>query len=523
MGREKAPYRLLFNNDTTCTLTCVSPWHEEGEDFHEDMLVASIQELANTGVDAYILSPGLGWVPWWQSKVLPDHFTWWREMTGLEPQRYEKYVYEGGDMVQVLVDTCKGLDMSPFVSLRLNDVHHQEHNGKRDWRSSVCCRLYTEHPEWHLDPDHREHEGYYGFRGMDWANKEVRDYKLMLLEELAEKYDLAGLELDFLRHSAYFREEMPEAQRMEIMTGFVGEVRAAMDKHRPGDRRMHLSVRIPLDPAKHAELGIDAKRFYDAGVDMFNLSGWYNTLQRTGVAEVRAAAADAAIYHEMTHSAGAHGYFLDSGRYGTNGNPRTTDHQFYTTAELAYERGADGVSLFNFVYYRMGHEMDIPVMEPPFHVLPRLLDKDFLKRQQQEYMLGAGMYCDQMPRTVAAGGTETFQFDIAPHDGPDRSTWKAHAAHRDSPNVCRLRLHALAPISDDAEITATFNGARLEPTGDVSRFFGNPFDLMISPNHSHRRAWIIPKEILRNGLNELAITVNGEQDIKVIYLDAWIA
>ena len=107
----KAPYKLLFNNDTTCTLTCVSPWHEESEDFREGLLVASIEELAGTGVDAYILSPGMGWIPWWQSKVTADHYAWWREMTGLEPVRYDKYVYEGGDMVQVLVDTCKRLNM----------------------------------------------------------------------------------------------------------------------------------------------------------------------------------------------------------------------------------------------------------------------------------------------------------------------------------------------------------------------------------------------------------------------------
>ena len=87
MTRGKAPFRLIFNNDTTNTLTCVSPWHEEGEAFREDMLVASIEELAGSGVDAYMLSPGMGWVPWWQSKVIPDHFKWWMDMTGLQPDR----------------------------------------------------------------------------------------------------------------------------------------------------------------------------------------------------------------------------------------------------------------------------------------------------------------------------------------------------------------------------------------------------------------------------------------------------
>jgi hypothetical protein len=92
--------------------------------------VASIVEVAGTGVDAYMLSPGMGWVPWWQSRVEPDYVEWWEKRSGLEikndPAGYMKYVHNGGDMVQVLIDTCRKHNMAPFVSLRLNDVHLQE-------------------------------------------------------------------------------------------------------------------------------------------------------------------------------------------------------------------------------------------------------------------------------------------------------------------------------------------------------------------------------------------------------------
>ena len=39
--KTKAPFRLLYNNDTTNTTGVVSPWHQQGEPFREDMLVAS--------------------------------------------------------------------------------------------------------------------------------------------------------------------------------------------------------------------------------------------------------------------------------------------------------------------------------------------------------------------------------------------------------------------------------------------------------------------------------------------------
>ena len=523
MNRNKAPYRLLFNNDTTNILTCISPWHEEGEDFREEMLVASIEELANTGVDAYMLSPGLGWIPWWQSRVIPEHFKWWRQMTGLEPQRYEKYVYEGGDMVQVLIDTCRRLNMAPFVSLRLNDVHHQEHYGQKVPESSLSCRLYTEHPEWHIDPNHKQVESYYKKRGMNWAIPEVRAYKLSLLEELCEKYELAGLELDFLRDDTMFRlDETTEAERIETVTGFIKDVRAAMDKHSAEGERKYLSVRMPINRTRHGDTGLDVERMYEAGVDMFNLSCWYDTTQQTSAAEVRAILPDAAIYVEMTHVTGNHTYFLEPGKYGCPGNPKTSDHQFYTTTEIAYERGADGMSLFNFVYYRMGHQLDIPIMEPPFHVLPKLLDREFLARQSQYYMLGGTSYFRQVPRLVEGGKTEQFLFDMVPRSDADRGSWTPDLMpFRRSSNISRLRLHAREPIPTDLTISATFNGTELEPTDDVSRYHGNPCDGMISPK-DHRRAWVVPKAILQNGMNDLEVHLPGGESLEVIYLDAWI-
>ncbi len=508
MQRPKAPYRLLYNNDTTCTVTCVSPWREEHEGFREDMLIASIDEVANTGVDAYMLSPGMGWVPWWQSGVDPDFYDWWKQRTGLEiegaglvPNGYDSYVYEGGDMVQVLVNTCTKHGMAPFVSLRLNDVHHQENYARKNQRSLVSCRFYCEHPEWHIDPDHPQREGYYKCRGMDWSIPEVRDYKLALLTELAENYDLAGLELDFLRDDTLFRQNGPdEAERIEIIADFVGQVRQALDI-KPG---RHLCVRIPLQLSAHPGIGLDLARLHEAGVDMFNLSGWYHTTQPTDIAEARTRVPDAAIYLEMTHSTGNHRYFLPHGKYGTNGDPRTSDHQFYTTANLACERGADGLSLFNYVYYRMGHKEDIPIMEPPFHVLPKLVDRGFLRRQSQYCMLARTSYKGQLPRELNTDTSESFTFDLAPRrNRPDQAI--------------RLRVHTVQVLAG-RQLTANINGTALNETDNCSRFFGNPFDGMISPA-GHRCAWEVPEDLLAAGNNELSLTLASGDAVNVVYID----
>jgi hypothetical protein len=505
--RPKAPYRLLFNNDTTNCLNVKSPWNERGTSFTEKKLVASIDEIAGKGVDCYLLSPGMGWVPWWQSEVDPGYFDWWEKKTGLkvddEKSGFIKYVRHGGDMVKVLIGTCRKHGMDPFVSFRMNDVHHQENYVLKNHRSLVTCRLYWEHPEWHLDRDHPKRKGYYGLRGMDWAVPQVRAYKLALLRELATKYDLAGLELDFLRHSAYFRKNMPPAKRIEIMTQFVAEARKALDRKK-GERRW-LCVRIPITLRNHEELGIDVKQFYDAGVDMFNLSCWYDTTQITDAAEVRKLVPNAAIYVEMTHTTGMNPHFYKRERgYGTIEKPRTSDQQFYTTARLAHARGADGMSLFNFVYYRMHRPPIVRNEEPPFRVLPKLIDRDFLAKQPPYYYLASASYSRKLPRTFKKGQSRWFYLDMLP---PGEGT------------ALRLRVHATKPVGR-SRFTVKVNKNELKPLEDVSAFYDNPYDKMITPDATHRRAWALPASVVRDGRNEIVLTLESGGPVTVHWIDA---
>ena len=89
MKRAKAPFHVLFSNDTTNILTCVSPYHKKGEPFREEMLEATVDETAGIGVEVHMLQPAHGWAPWWQSKVysIEEHHRWWREHYGVEPHQ----------------------------------------------------------------------------------------------------------------------------------------------------------------------------------------------------------------------------------------------------------------------------------------------------------------------------------------------------------------------------------------------------------------------------------------------------
>ena len=343
---------------------------------------------------------------------------------------------------------------------------------------------------------------------MDWAVPQVREYKLKLLGELAENYDLAGIELDFLRDEVLFRPDGPEeAERIDIISDFAGRVREALDEGASGSEQRYLGVRIPCRIDRHAESGLDVERLREAGVDMFNLSGWYHTTQRTDVDRVRELLPDAALYVEMTHSTSRYPHFIQNPAYGCDGDPRTSPEQFYTTARLARERGADGVSLFNFVYYRSGNHPDVPVMEPPFHVLPHLRDPAFLARQPQYYMAGSCSYDRQLPQELSGTQAVTVTLDMVPQDS--------------GASDGRLRMHTREPLADDARIAVSVNGEDLEPTDNVFRLFGNPFDGMISPK-SNRRAWSLPASLVRDGANTVEMRLEEGRALTVIYVDAGI-
>lgn len=376
----KPPYKILFSNDTTNTLSCVSPYHGKGEPFTEDLLIASIDETANTGIDVHMLQPHVGWIAWWQSKVYPmeEHHKWFKAKTGLDPDSYDQYILDGGDMVKVFVDRCRQKKLVPFVSLRLNDAHHT-------FRTGVQSKFYDDHPEYRIGGEEGRENTMQGlYHGLlDWSIQEVRQHKLDFIQELCEGYDIDGFELDFVRMPCYFNlDETTSLQRVNIMNGFIEKVRGILNRTTRKKKRRWLCARIPNMMFTYDSLGLDVQDMVDAGLDMINLSAHYFTEQNNDLIMVRKLVPDASIYVEMTHcTKTVRGGFIP-----------TTPRQFYTTAALSYENGADGMSVFNFYYYRQHGYNTCPANEPPFHIFKHLRDKVWLSKQPKYYVPPIGWY-----------------------------------------------------------------------------------------------------------------------------------
>jgi hypothetical protein len=510
----KPPFRVLYSNDTTNILTCTSPYHKKGEAFRPEMLDASVDEVAGMGVDAHLLQPGLGWAPWWQSKVYPpaEHYRWLKQTYGVEPDSFGQYVLAGGDLVERFIQRCRKRGVAPFISLRLNDGHHKEwavaKKGEKipSGAGQGLCRFYCEHPEYRLGPDIMD----WTQRVQNWVIPEVRAYKLAFIQELCENYDLDGFELDFLRIYSFFQiAKTSSRQRRDIITAFVRQVRELLDRTARGGRRRWLCARVPCYLAAFDPLGLDLAALTAAGLDMVNVSANYFTVQQSDFAAIRQLAPrTAAVYLEMCHTIW-NGPRIAKG-YDAFLFRRTTPEQYYTAAHLAYARGADGMSAFNFVYYREhGGAGRGPFNEPPFQVFQHLGDPAWLARQPQHYFLASGwgnpfVKPGVLPRRIEAGTTAAFKLDLAPPSGG----WKKGG---------RLRIQSLEPL-DDHRLAVKLNGTPLRATDDISEPYPNPYPPLLGTVET-LRAWLVSAKLLRAGVNRLEVTLDSGAAVKLVYLD----
>jgi hypothetical protein len=510
---SRTPPKVLYSNDTTNITSCISPFHKEREPFRKEMLEATVDELTGL-VDAHMLQPGLGMVPMWPSKVLPlaEHYAWIKQRYGQKPDPFGQFVLDGGDVVQVFIDRCRQRQQAAFISFRMNDAHNKEFSdpqpgGKPSASIGMSVtKHYAEHPEYRIKPG--------SLRGADliqnWAVPEVRAQKFALIRELCENYDIDGLELDFLRFYNYFRlEETPLEQRRAIMTGFVHEVRTLLDQTARNGKRRWLCARVPCHLPALDVLGLDLKALVAVGLDMVNASEHYFTTQQHDLAAIRTQTQGAALYFELCHTIWkgdkvAKGYDVFPFR-------RATREHLHTSAHLAYARGAEGISLFNFAYYRQhGHGEGRGVFgEPPFEALKALHDPKALTQEPQHWLIAQGWRAPGMkplplPRKIEVGKSAKFDLDLAPPSGG----WKQEA---------RVRIQADKPLGN-GEWTAKFNGELLNPTQDVAEPFPVPYPSLLG-KPEELRAWTLPAKLLRDGKNSLEITLLTGEPVAAVFVD----
>ena len=264
-----------------------------------------------------------------------------------------------GGPLTALSSLCREEGLEFFARYRMNSHY------KVDPASPAYGRFRREHPELLIGrSDEAIPEGSmeWGIRtGLDYAFPEVRDRAASIVIELFERFDVDGVELDFMRHPTFFKPEEAYANRY-LMTDLVAHIRRRMEEVSvTRGRALKLAVRVPPSFVDSARVGLDCERWIKTGLVDIVVAGMGMVPFQMRLEEFVEAAKE-----------------TDCLVYGCieGARPAVDDHVLRALAYRFWTAGADGVYLYNF--FTMGHEWNRRMMnELADPSALRLLDKRY--------------------------------------------------------------------------------------------------------------------------------------------------
>ena len=275
-GVGDSPNRpLIMLNDDASSLHYVEPPHTE------QALMTALQHLINTQVGAICWCLGEDVALAWPSKVLENYYdqlargfcvhddtdgftgmmqgkAGYQDLpAGEEPGNLMLSLHRRGvDYLPKLIELAREKGIRFYGSFRMNDCHLK--SSPKGMFASAFWQGHQQFRLWEV----QDGRTYYN-AAMDYSFPEVRNRRLAAMRETLDWYDMDGIELDFCRNPFVFQPSEAWEKR-EILTDFIRQVRADLDAagQRRG-RKMDLILRIPFDPKKQREAGMDVDAWLD--------------------------------------------------------------------------------------------------------------------------------------------------------------------------------------------------------------------------------------------------------------------
>lgn len=265
-------------------------------------------------------------------------------MLALDEQKIDRH--------QIWIDRCRHHGVEGWLTLRMNDCHGlQEYRQRMEegtgdycgWALLFPSAFWKEHPELRR-ATYREERSLEG--AFDFAQSEVRRHHLALVAEVLEKWDMDGIELDWMRWGMNFKPGY-ETEGKTVLTGFMEEVRKLVKKcERRLGHPVKLGVRIPGEFEVCEALGYDMLAWSEKSlVDQIVLSSFsgmacffppISLWRRIMGKEVRI----------LSHCSGVLAPYTALGLSGLIGNYDLSRGE----AASALRRGVDGLYFFNTCY-----------------------------------------------------------------------------------------------------------------------------------------------------------------------------
>jgi hypothetical protein len=457
-----------------------------------------VDEVADAGCDLILLCPNLYQIPGWDSA----HDPYWRTKgrtvvypdtaVGKVISRAREFLLAGNDLVQLSLDRARQRGVDFFLTWRMNECH-----GVDDPLNPGLSDFYLAHPEYYIQNNPRygrpgEKTNRWDLLALDFSHQEVREHQIGFIKELCERYTIDGLELDFLRWPFYFPTAMPFEEKAPILTEYVRSVRRYLDS---------LGKHIPICARLWGQL------------DILNLSSFYVMTSELEIETFRERYPHSPIYGEMTQCT----FFGEILELSVEQARKATTEILRSTAYSILDRGADGISLFNFVYYRdysFGSPNKLDKTEPNFPAIKNIWDRTKLAAQEKHYVITRthrGPFSRQLPAALKPRAPIALRIYVA----DDLSKKSVRAQFKKAV----LRIMSADKSWNGRKVAAYCGDAQLEETVHEGELFQQPYKECIPTNHAIYRDFVAPVELLRNGYNTFRFVLTQGNPINVDRLE----
>jgi len=384
----------------------------------------------------------------------------------------------GIDPIRVMVDFGHRHGIEVFWDLRMNDTHDAGLDGYGPY---LLPKLKHDHPEYLVGTAQKQPK-YGTWSSVNFAVPEVRELAYRFVEEVCQKFDVDGVELDFFRHACFFKSvaEGGRASREELdmMTDLLRRIRQMTE--REGLRRgrpILIAIRVP-DSVEYCQgIGLDLEKWLAEGLtDLLSGTCYFQCNPWEYLVE---------LGHR--HGVPVYPCLSESRVQGETRFSRQSIESYRARAARAWASGADGIYLFNY-------------FDPRGAVWRELGDPAALQRMDKLYFVTVR---NGDPERYLAGGRKHRHVPILTPSDPWLVPTKefrevelaiaddlaaAASAERKPQATCHVR-------ATGRNLELTLNGQRLE-------------------NASVQDDWLdfaLPPALLKKGNNRLAFRTQPQQ------------
>ena len=477
------PRRLLYNNDGSNILMSY-------DTLTPRRAYQRIDAYAHTGVTSFIHNVNPGQNMGYASRAAQMYH--WDPPPDVSKEAWPKLgmnmsnnlawlTRDGIDPVGLVMDRARLRGMESMLSYRMNELHDVDKPA-----SPLLSTFWKSHPEYRVGG----YEGW-GKEALNYAIPEVREYFFAILKEVVSRYDLDGLELDYMRFPYYFpcRPDSMDAYS-RIMTNFVERVRRMTDSISSArGKKILLSARVPTSLKACAYLGVDPATWSRKGlIDFVTVAPFLSTETDIPVGEFKAACGSIPVYTCLEFTIGAR---------------QMTREEKRAAAALLYAAGSDGMYLFNyFVAWDAGFEADT-------EVLKELANPDLLAGEDKLYTIA-------IPRYPVRGVSLPGQVPLRLIKGDAKSvTVHTHEPVRPQSVVVRIEC---ADTLTAADLRVRLNGTELR--NGVIPEYAQIFPERIWPSLPAREKTLefVADPVLLMDVNEVTIQANRAVTVEWVYV-----